>query len=98
MPKGVKGFQKGHTWKGNTKGRPTKAEELGLSDKLDAIKPIAEVLQKLGEQIESGNQKALELWMNYYYGKPKQSMDLNTDFKIDAIKIVRASDSRDSDK
>lgn len=98
MPKGVKGFQKGHTWKGNTKGRPTKADELGLSDKLDKIKPITEVLEILGQQIESGNQKALELWLNYYYGKPKQSMEIDTDFKIEALKIVRASDTRSSDK
>ena len=41
------------------------------------------VIQKLLERIESGDQRAIELFLKYRAGLPKQEIDLNTTATVD---------------
>jgi hypothetical protein len=56
-------------------GRKSKAEELGIKEKLAPMEPV--FLKVLAEQIKEGNSVALKMFAEYYYGKPKETMDLN---------------------
>ena len=76
-------------------GRKSKAHEQKLIERLDRIIDEDEVLQALKQLIINGDLRAVQLYFNYRYGKPKNSVDLNTstegvsvDFKelITAIK------------
>ena len=40
-------------------------------------------MQKLYERIESGDHRAIELFMKYRAGLPKQEIDLNTTGQVD---------------
>ena len=79
--------------KGNKGGRPPKADEIKLIERLDAIIDKDEALGKLGELVTKGDIRALQLYLSYRYGKPKESIDLNSseglniNFK-DLIKFV----------
>ena len=76
-------------------GRKSKAHEQKLIEKLDNVIEEVEVLETLKQLIINGDLRAVQLYFNYRYGKPKNSVDLNTstegvsvDFKelITAIK------------
>ena len=76
-------------------GRKSKAHQQKLIEKLDNVIEEDEVLGILKQLIISGDLRALQLYFHYRYGKPKDSVDLNTtteglsvDFKelITAIK------------
>ena len=41
------------------------------------------VMQKLGQLIEKGDYRAIDLFMKYVHGTPKQSMDVKVDGKQD---------------
>jgi hypothetical protein len=77
----------------NRKGRKPRSEELGICERLDSVKPIGEVLNKLNEAIKKGNVRAIEIWLHYYFGKPKETLKLDGDIKIQALKLIKASDS-----
>ena len=68
-------------------GRKPKAEEQKLIERLDAIIDKDEAITKLGELVSQGNMRAVQLYFNYRYGKPKESVDIsssegiNIDFK-----------------
>jgi hypothetical protein len=74
-------------------GRPPKADEIKLIERLDAIIDKDEAVGKLGELVTKGDIRALQLYLSYRYGKPKESIDLNSseglniNFK-DLIKFV----------
>ena len=87
------GFKKGDK-NINRNGAPTKSDVLKLTDRLDKIMPIDTVLKKIGEQVEDGNMKAIELWMHYYFGKPKETLKLDGDLKVTGLKLIKASESR----
>jgi len=61
--------------KGNKGGRKAKSEEQNLIEKLTPMSPIAH--KKLKEAITAGEQWAVKLWFEYFYGKPRQSLDLD---------------------
>jgi hypothetical protein len=65
----------GHSTKGKA-GRKPKAEELKLIEQLDKIIDREEVIQKLKVMIDDGNFKAVQLYMNYMYGRPKETKDI----------------------
>ena len=67
-------FNKGT--KGNKGGRPSKSEELKLIEQLDKVIDREDVIQKLKVMIDDGNFKAVQLYMNYMYGKPKETKDI----------------------
>ena len=76
---------------GNKGGRPKKADELKLIEKLDNLIDNDEVIKTLGRQVLKGDGRAMTLYFNYRYGKPKESVDItsggfNLDFK-DIIKF-----------
>ena len=57
-------------------GRKSKAEEQKLIERLTPMADKAH--QKLHEAIERGDQWAVRLFFEYYYGKPFQRMDITT--------------------
>ena len=67
----------GHSTKGFA-GRPKKAEELKLIEKLDALIDNEEVIKTLGKQIIKGDSRAMNLYFGYRYGKPKESVDISS--------------------
>ena len=59
-------------------GRKSKAHEQKLIEKLDNVIEEYEVLETLKQLIINGDLRAVQLYFNYRYGKPKDSVDLNT--------------------
>ncbi len=59
-------------------GRPTKVDEHKLIEKLDNLINNEDVIKKLGELIMKGDGRALNLYFGYRYGKPKESVDINS--------------------
>ena len=74
-------------------GRKPKAEEQKLIERLDAIIDKDEAVGKLGELVAKGDMRAIQTYLSYRYGKPKESVDINSseglniNFK-DLIKFV----------
>ncbi len=59
-------------------GRPKKADELKLIEKLDSLIDNDEVIKTLGKQILKGDSRAMNLYFGYRYGKPKESVDISS--------------------
>ena len=59
-------------------GRKPKAQEQKLIERLDAIIDTDEALTQLGKLVTKGDIRALQLYLSYRYGKPKESIDLNS--------------------
>ena len=60
---------------GNKGGRPPKAQEQQL---IEALTPMCDLaLEKLEENIRAGESWAVKMFMEYFYGKPKETKDLN---------------------
>lgn len=61
---------------GNKGGRKPRADEQKL---IEHLTPMATTARKqLHTAIKAGEKWAIELFFNYYYGRPKQNMDLTT--------------------
>jgi hypothetical protein len=71
----------GHSTKGRA-GRKPKAQEKELIEKLDNIIDKEEVLKKLKELINEGDMRALNLYMGYRYGKPKETKDIHINDEV----------------
>tara|TARA_B110000967_G_C18828773_1_gene532856 strand:- start:652 stop:921 length:270 start_codon:yes stop_codon:yes gene_type:complete len=59
-------------------GRKPKAQEQKLIERLDAIIDTDEALAQLGKLVSKGDLRAVQLYLSYRYGKPKESIDLNS--------------------
>ena len=59
-------------------GRKPKAQEQKLIERLDAIIDKDEALSKLEELVYKGDMRAVQLYLSYRYGKPKESVDINS--------------------
>ena len=70
-------FNKGT--KGNKGGRPSKSDELQLIEQLDKHIDRDMVIQKLRALVDQGDFKAIQLYMNYLYGKPKETKEVKID-------------------
>ena len=57
-------------------GRKPKADELKLVEKLDNVIDNEIALKKLGELIVKGDIRAIQIYFNYRYGKPKKRLTL----------------------
>lgn len=57
-------------------GRKSKAEELGLREKLTPMEP--EFLKALKAAIIDGNAVAMKLYADYMYGKPTDKLDVTS--------------------
>ena len=62
----------------NGAGRKPKASEQKLIERLNNIIDEDEVLQVLKQLIKDGDLRAVQLYLSYRRGKPKDTMDLNT--------------------
>jgi|TARA_S200002703_G_scaffold157623_1_gene165971 hypothetical protein len=58
-------------------GRKPKQEEKDLIEKLDLIIDNEQVIEKLKVLIDKGDIRALNLYMGYRYGKPKETKDIH---------------------
>ena len=59
-------------------GRKPKADELNFVQKLDNVIDNEIALKKLGELIVKGDIRAIQIYFNYRYGKPKEKIDINS--------------------
>ena len=59
-------------------GRKPKADEMKLIERLDKLIDKDEALGKLGELVAKGDMRAVQLYLSYRYGKPKESVDINS--------------------
>jgi hypothetical protein len=55
-------------------GRKAKAEEVALIEKLTPLEPLA--FDALEKGLERGDFKFVQLFYNYYAGKPKETKDI----------------------
>jgi len=60
-------------------GRKSKADELKLIERLDNIIDGDNAINKLNDLISDGNFNAIKLYLEYRYGKPKESLDVTSD-------------------
>lgn len=59
-------------------GRKSKADEQKLIERLDNIIDSDEVIKKMYDMIKQGNYQAVKLYLEYRFGKPKESIDVTT--------------------
>ena len=57
-------------------GRKSKAEEMLLIERLSKHIDKDEAILKLKELMDDGDFKAIQLYMAYMYGKPKETKDI----------------------
>lgn len=62
--------------KGNNGGRPSKAEEQNLIQKLSPLEPMA--FDALIDALENKKDWAVKMFFEYMYGKPKQQTDITS--------------------
>ena len=63
----------GHSTKGFA-GRKPKSEEIALIEKLTPLEPLAHAALLKG--LENGDFKYVQLFYNYYAGKPRETKDI----------------------
>lgn len=57
-------------------GRPTKADEDKLIERLDKIIDKDMVIHKLNELIQKGDLRAITIYLDRRFGKPKETKDV----------------------
>lgn len=57
-------------------GRKSKSEEIELIEKLDKHINQDEVFEMLYKLVMQGDMKAVTLWFNYRFGKPKETKEI----------------------
>ena len=70
-------------------GRPTKNDEIKLIEELTPLEPIAYNAMKRG--LERGEYKFVQLYMNYFYGKPKTitELEIKEEMPLFQIEVVK---------
>jgi hypothetical protein len=74
--------------KGNKGGRPPKADELKFLEKLDNIIDSDEAIKKLKQLILDDNFNALKLYLEYRFGKPKETVE-NINYNIEDEELTK---------
>jgi hypothetical protein len=77
--------------KGNRGGRPSKAEEQKLIEKLTPFNDLA--LKALQESLEKKEQWSVKLYFEYFYGKPQQRVDVTTNDDSLHLPLINFVDS-----
>jgi hypothetical protein len=67
----------GHSTKGFA-GRKPKADEIAMIDRMDAVLAPVQAWEALANKVHEGDTQAIKTWLEYRYGKPKQSVDHTT--------------------
>ena len=77
-------------------GRKSKASEQKLIERLDRIIDEDEVLQVLKQLIKDGDLRAVQLYLSYRRGKPKDTLDVNSSegFSVDFKELIGAIKSK----
>ena len=75
----------GHGGARSNAGRKPKADEIALIESMDKIAIPVKALEKLWNLAKADDLGALKVWLEYRFGKPKQSVDTN--ISIDLGKI-----------
>ena len=78
-------------------GRPSNGEIINIRKILDDNIDVDVVIQKLLERIESGDQRAIELFLKYRAGLPKQEIDIHTTGEVDHNITLKGLISFDED-
>lgn len=77
-------------------GRKPKAEEIKIIEEFRKVMPDEKVIRLLASLVEKRNLKAIEIWLSYLYGKPKQMIDANITNDVSQViierKIINTSD------
>lgn len=77
-------------------GRPTKGEVINIRSIMDEHVDVNFVMEKLNERIDAGDQRAIELYLKYRAGQPKQEIDLNhsgaTDVNVTLKNLISFDD------
>lgn len=60
-------------------GRKPKADEIAMIERMDAVMAPEEVWEALGKKVREGDGPCIKTWLEYRYGKPKQSVDVTSD-------------------
>jgi len=68
-------------------GRKPKAEEDKLIERLDTIIDQDKALKALSSKVYKGDGRALELYMKYRYGLPKQKTEITMDNEPFILKL-----------
>jgi hypothetical protein len=63
-----------HGGKREGSGRKAKIEELELIEKLKPLEPLA--YEALKQGLADQDYRFVQLYLNYYYGKPKETKDI----------------------
>jgi hypothetical protein len=80
-----------HGGKRENAGRKPKADELKVVESFRAVLSDDTVISKLAVLVEKGDIRAIEVWLSYVYGKPKQQTDITSNgetISINPIKLV----------
>ena len=85
-----RGFVKGKS--GNPKGRPKMPDidrliSKVMSDERDGVTAVEAILIKQRQLALTGNQRAAEYLLDRAYGKPKQSIDMQTESSPTEIRL-----------
>ena len=93
------GAQGSDNWGGPrpNSGRPSNGEVINIRQILDDNIDVDVVIQKLLERIESGDQRAIELFLKYRAGLPKAEIDLNISGDVDHNITLKGLISFDED-
>jgi hypothetical protein len=75
---------------GNKGGRPPKATEIELIQRLSPMED--EALIQLAKGVKSGDYKFIQLYMAYRYGKPKESKDITSNGESLNIPLIQWAD------
>jgi hypothetical protein len=86
-----------HGGKRDGAGRKSKAEEFGLTEKMDSTGKTIDVLKRVYELATDDNPKmagvsleAAKLWLSYRLGKPQENLDVTSGGEIIAIRFKDA--------
>lgn len=72
----------GHGGKRQGAGRKPKADELKFLERLDNIIDSDEAINKLKQLIQDDNFPALKLYLEYRFGKPKETVE-NINYNVE---------------
>lgn len=70
-------------------GRPKKDYKNNIIELFDISIKREDVVAKLGEKIKAGDMRAIQLYFNYLYGKPKETIEQTTELNINSLDISR---------
>lgn len=80
-------------------GRPKLDEKLKLAEIMDRYLGDEELVSVLADHVRDGNLKAIQLWLNYKHGAPKQVVEQKSEHTIKSfnLKEMISFDEQDSD-